>query len=160
MPLTGQGIGFAGLVAPEGFFPVLPALSRDAALLGLAHAAAGVTGLPVLGIRDRLLAREAAGSTACGAGAAIPHARLPGNDACVALVARLPRPIDWYAVDGRPVDLLVLLLSPIGNDSDHLKALARISRTLRDAETLAALRAADSRDAMRAAIAPQPAMAG
>lgn len=158
MPLTGQGTGFAGLVAPGGCIPALPALSRDAALLGLAHAAAGITGQPALGIRDRLLAREAGGSTGCGGGAAIPHARLPGVAACVALVARLPCAIEWHAVDGRPVDLLVLLLSPPGQDSDHLKALARISRTLRDADTLAALRAAGSADAMLAAIASVPAM--
>lgn len=158
MPLTGQGTGFAGLVAPGGCIPALSALSRDAALLGLAHAAAAMTGLPVLGIRDRLLAREAAGSTACGSGAAIPHARVPGIATCMALVARLPSPIEWHAVDGLPVDLLVLLLSPPDNDSDHLKALARISRSLRDADTLAALRAAGTADAMLAAIAPLPAL--
>jgi len=153
------GTGFAGLVAPDGIIPALPACSRDAALLGLAHAAARVTGQPALGIRDRLLAREADGGTACGSGAAIPHARLPGLSSCVVLLARLPQPVDWQAMDGQPVDLLVLLLSPTAQDSDHLKALARISRTLRDADTLAALRSAPGAPAMLAAIAAQPAMA-
>jgi PTS system nitrogen regulatory IIA component len=160
MPMNGLGTGFAGLVALGGIVPALPACSRDAALLALAHEAAGRAGLTALKICDRLRARELQDSTAVGSGAAIPHARLAGLTGCVVLLARLPQPIDWQALDGRLVDVLVLLLSPIDNDADHLKALARISRTLRDPDTLPAVRAAASANAMLAAVSPQPALAG
>jgi PTS system nitrogen regulatory IIA component len=78
----------------------------------------------------------------------------------VALVARLPQPVDWQANDGEPVDTLVLLLSPEDTGADHLKALARISRTLRDPATLPALRAAETGEAMLAALARTTATAG
>lgn len=159
-PGTGAATGFARLVAPGGIVPALPAFSRDAALLALAHAAAGLHGLQGLAICDRLRDREDQGSTAVGGGAAVPHARLPGLSECIVLLARLPQPIDWQALDGTAVDVLVLLLSPADHDADHLKALARISRTLRDPDTLAALRSAPTAEAMLAAVAAQPALAG
>lgn len=154
-----SGFGFGGLVAADGVIPHLPALTRDAALLALAHHAAAQVGQSALLINERLRTREALGSTAFGGGVAIPHARLAGLPGCVALVARLPQPVDWGAADGELVDLLVLLLSPEGAGADHLKALARISRALRDAETLPALRAACDRDAMLAALAGRTAVA-
>ena len=153
MPTTGLGPGFAGLVVAGGLIPELPALAKDAALLALARHAAALEGQSALLIYERLRTREALGATGFGGGAAIPHARLPGLSACSAVVARLPEPIDWGAVDGQPVDVVVLLLSPEGAGADHLKALARISRTLRDPATLPALRAAADADAMLAALA-------
>jgi PTS system nitrogen regulatory IIA component len=86
---------------------------------------------------------------------AIPHTRLPNLASCAVIVARLPQPIDWQAADGEPVDILVLLLSPDDNGADHLKALARISRTLRDPATVPALRVADTMDDMRAVLMPE-----
>lgn len=153
MPATSLGPGFAGLVMDGGVIPALPALAKDAALLALARHAADRLGQSALAIHERLRTREALGSTGFGGGAAIPHARLPGLPACAALVARLPEPIDWGAVDGEPVDVLVLLLSPEDAGADHLKALARISRCLRDPATLPALRAARDAGAMLAALA-------
>jgi len=156
MPYSGLGTGFAGLVVADGVFPALPAFSRDAALLALARAAAGHIDAPALALQAMLVAREAAASTGVGGGAAIPHARLPGLPRPIVLLARLPTAIDWQAVDGEPVDILVLLLSPTKGDADHLKALARIGRTLRDPETLPALRSARSVALMLAAVSPDP----
>jgi nitrogen PTS system EIIA component len=152
VPLSGLGIGFARLVAAGGVFPALPAFSRDAALLALAQAAASHIDTPALAIHALLVAREVTASTGVGGGAAIPHARLPGVPRCIVLLARLPAAIDWQAVDGEPVDVLVLLLSPTEGDADHLKALARIGRTLREPDTLPALRSARSAAAMLAAV--------
>ena len=159
MPATSQSPGFAGLVVEGGVIPSLSALSKDAALLALARVAGDATGLSALQIHERLCTREALGPTGFGGGAAIPHARLSGLSACVALLARLPQPIDWGAVDGEPVDIIVLLLSPEGAGADHLKALARISRTLRDPATLPALRAADDALSMMAVLAGEAAIA-
>jgi nitrogen PTS system EIIA component len=151
--------GFGGLVPPGGAIPDLPALSRDAALLSLARLAGDHVGQSALLIHERLRTREALGPTGFGGGVAIPHARLAGLSDCIALVARLPQPVEWGAVDGQPVDVVVLLLSPEGAGADHLKALARISRALRDGETLPALRAADTAAAMLAALAGRTALA-
>lgn len=133
----------------------LPVFSKDAALTALARAAAPLVGISQLLIHERLRTREALGPTGFGKGVAIPHARLGGLAACAALVARLPQPIDWQSADGEPVDMLVLLLSPEGAGSDHLKALARISRSLRDGVTLRALRSAANADAMWHAVSGQ-----
>lgn len=145
--------GFAGLLLPDGVMAELPAFGREAVLRALALAASARLDLPAFQLHERLRIREALGSTAFGGGAAIPHARLPGLNQCVAMLARLPQPIDWQASDGQPVDIVVLLLSPDNNSADHLKALARISRTLRDPATVPALRAAQDAAAMLAAIA-------
>lgn len=150
MPSTPAG--FADLLLPDGVIPELPALSRDAALQALAREAGSRLGQPWFRIHERLRTREALGSTAFGAGVAIPHTRLPGLAACAVLVARLPQPMDWQAADGAPVDLLVLLLSPETTGADHLKALARISRTLREPGLLLALRQAGDAPGMTAVL--------
>ncbi|MEN9932424.1 MAG: Nitrogen regulatory protein [Pseudomonadota bacterium] len=152
MPNGSQQPGFAALVGADGLIPDLPAFSKEAALMVLARRASDLVGQPVMQIHERLRTREALGATGFGGGAAIPHARLPGLKTCFAMVARLPQAIDWGAVDGDAVDVLVLLLSPEDSGADHLKALARISRTLRDPATMPALRAAADADAMRVAI--------
>lgn len=153
MPNSAMSAGFAGLLLPDGVIAELPAFGRDAVLRALALAASDRLGASALLVHDRLRAREALGSTAFGGGAAIPHARLDGLAQCAAMLARLPQPIDWQASDGQPVDIVVLLLSPEHNSADHLKALARISRTLRDPATVPALRAATTVPAMLTAIA-------
>ena len=78
--------------------------------------------------------REKLGSTGVGNGIAIPHGKLPKLDKLFGLFARLDRPIDFEALDGQPVDLIFLLLAPEGAGADHLKALARVARLLRDPE--------------------------
>jgi PTS system nitrogen regulatory IIA component len=153
--MPNSGTGFQGLLLADGVIPQLPAFAKDAALKALAREAGVRLGLSWAMIHERLHMREALGATGFGNGAAIPHTRLQGLDACAVLVARLPQPIDWQAMDGQPVDVLVLLLSPEDVGADHLKALARISRTLRDPAVLPALRAAETAAAMRAALVPE-----
>jgi PTS system nitrogen regulatory IIA component len=94
--------------------------------------------------------REQLGSTGFGQGVAIPHAKIEGLDSIYGLFVRLGDPIDYKAIDGAPVDLIFLLLSPAGSGAEHLKALAAISRVTRDAATLERLRGARSRDALAA----------
>src|SRR6478735_6781131 len=96
--------------------------------------------------------REQLGSTGFGQGVAIPHAKIEGLSQIYALFARLGEPVDYKAIDGRPVDLVFLLLSPPGAGAEHLKALAAISRVTRDGATLERLRGARSRDALAAVL--------
>jgi PTS system nitrogen regulatory IIA component len=96
--------------------------------------------------------REQLGSTGFGQGVAIPHAKIEGLPQIYGLFARLSEPVDYKAIDGRPVDLVFLLLSPPDAGAEHLKALASISRITRDAATLERLRGARSRDALAAVL--------
>ena len=129
------------------------AANKKALFQHLASAAARLTGLPAKGILAALNEREKVGSTGFGAGAAIPHGKVEGLDRVFGYFARLPAPIDFGAVDGMPVDLVFLLLSPPDAGADHLKALAAVSRTFRDRQTLAKLRGARSKDALFALLA-------
>ena len=146
--------GFADLVGDGGLLLDADFGSKDSLLAGLAAAAAPLTGLSPQLILERLRTREALGSTGFGQGAAIPHARIEGLAGVTVLVARLVQGVDYGALDGEPVDIVVLLLSPEGAGADHLKALARISRVLRDPGALAAIRAARDIESLRAAIGP------
>jgi nitrogen PTS system EIIA component len=102
---------------------------------------------------DRLNERERLGSTGFGGGVAIPHGKIDGLAHGVALFARLPSPIDFSAIDDLPVDLVFMLLSPTDSGADHLKALAEISRLLRDRGFVAKLRGAANDDALYALFA-------
>ena len=97
---------------------------------------------------DVLLERERLGATGVGAGVAIPHGKLSAVKGIYGAFARLATPIDYEAIDDRPVDLVFLLLAPEAAGADHLKALARVSRTLRDAGLVAKVRAATDADAI------------
>ena len=108
------------------------------------------TGIEKALIADRLIHRERVGSTGFGGGSAVPHARFPGLDRCVGSFALLARPIDFAALDGEPVDIVYVLLSPEKDGADHLKALAAISRLLRDETLLTRLRGARDADAAAA----------
>jgi len=103
-------------------------------------------------IADAIADRERLGSTGFGGGVAIPHGKLAGLDRVYALVARLATPIDYKAIDGAPVDLVFLLLSPPDAGAEHLKALAAVSRLMRHAGIVEKLRGARSRDAMAAVL--------
>ena len=133
------------LVAPEAILPALKVISKKQALQELAARAAALTGQNERSIFEVLLQREKLGTTAVGYGVAIPHGKLPKLEKLFGLFARLERPIDFEAMDGQPVDLIFLLLAPEGAGADHLKALARIARLLRDQDVAKKLRA--SRDA-------------
>jgi len=130
------------LLAPEAVFPSLKANSKKQLLQELAERAAKLTGLPERRIFDTLIERERLGTTGMGQGIAIPHGRLAGLPKIVGLFARLESGIEYEAVDGQPVDLVFLLLAPEGAGADHLKALARVSRLLRNQQTCEKLRAA------------------
>jgi PTS system nitrogen regulatory IIA component len=94
----------------------------------------------VRAIYESLMERERLGSTGVGRGIAIPHAVVPGVARLIALFARLNPPIEFDAVDDRPVDLVFLLLSPDAGGSEHLKALARVARLLHAGDTADELR--------------------
>ena len=144
--------GFAELVGPECILLDLSVASKADLFERLALVAADASGLSATTILERVRERETLGATGFGQGAAIPHARLAGLASVIAVVARLVRGVDYGALDGEAVDSVVLLLSPEGAGADHLKALAKVSRALRDPATLAAMRAADDVAAMRKVI--------
>lgn len=102
---------------------------------------------------EKLNERERLGTTGFGGGVAIPHGRLDGLDRIRGAFVRLERPIDYGAIDDMPVDLVFMLLSPVDAGAEHLKALAQISRCLRDRVFLAKLRGAGSPDALYALLA-------
>ena len=136
------------LLRPESVIPHLRSTSKKQALQELARRAAELTGLHERSIFDVLLERERLGSTGVGNGIAIPHGKLPGLDRLYGLFARADQPIDFDSIDEQPVDLIFLLLAPEGAGADHLKALARVSRLLRDRATCEKLRGTESGDAL------------
>ncbi|WP_293880824.1 PTS sugar transporter subunit IIA [Sphingomonas sp.] len=119
-------------------------------LATLADTAHGVDATLVV---ERLTERERLGSTGFGGGIAIPHGKIEGLDRVVGVVAQLADPIDFSAIDDLPVDLVFMLLSPVDAGADHLKALAQVSRALRDKTLVAKLRGAASDDALFALFA-------
>jgi PTS system nitrogen regulatory IIA component len=147
------------LVAPEAIVPALKVSSKKQALQDLSVRAAALTGQNDKAIFEVLLQREKLGTTAVGYGVAIPHGKLPKLTKMFGMFARLDRPIDFEALDGQPVDLVFLLLAPEGAGADHLKALARVARLLRDQDTANKLRAARDAQALFTVLAMPPATA-
>jgi PTS system nitrogen regulatory IIA component len=144
------------LVAPEA---ILPALKVNSKMQELAARAASLTAQNERSVFEVLLQREKLGTTAVGYGVAIPHGKLPKLEKLFGLFARLERPIDFEAMDGQPVDLVFLLLAPEGAGADHLKALARIARLLRDQDVAKKLRASRDAQAIYSVLALPPASA-
>ena len=152
MPLT-------DLVAPNAILPALRANNKKQMLQELAAKAAELTGQNERAILEILLQRERLGSTGVGNGVAIPHGKLPNLSRLFGLFARLERPIDYEALDGRAVDLVFLLLAPEDAGADHLKALARVARLLRDQDVARKLRESRDDGALYAVLALSPASA-
>ena len=119
----------------------------------LAAVASRRTGISAKVIVAALNERERLGSTGFGGGVAIPHGKIPGLERLFGYFVRLAQPIDFQSVDKMPVDLVFLLLSPPDAGADHLKALASVSRALRDRAVVAKLRGARSKDAIFALLA-------
>ncbi len=140
----------ADLITADRVIANLRATSKKQALQDLARQAAQVTDVHERAIFDVLLERERLGTTGVGNGIAIPHGKLPNLDRLYGLFARLEEPIDFDSIDEQPVDLIFLLLAPESAGADHLKALARVSRLLRDKSVCEKLRATDNRDALYA----------
>lgn len=141
-------MNIADLLASDCVVSNLHASSKKQTLQELAKRAAQVTGLHERAIFDVLLERERLGTTGVGSGIAIPHGKLPEVERLYGVFARLDKPVDFDAIDDSPVDLIFLLLAPENAGADHLKALARVSRLLRDKVTCEKLRGADSADAL------------
>ena len=140
------------LLAPGGIFPAFEATTKKQALLDLSTRAAEVTSLDSRMIYETLLQRERLGSTGLGRGIAVPHVKLIGISSIVCLFARLSKPIDFESQDGEPVDLVFVLLAPDHAGGDHLKALARISRLVREPTALDRLRTAPDLAALKRAL--------
>lgn len=136
------------LLVPEAVLAGLPATGKKALFQQLGAAAARVYDLDARAVAERLSDREKLGSTGFGGGIAIPHARIDGLARVSGVFTRLTRPVDFGAVDDLPVDLVFMLLSPTAAGADHLKALACVSRRLRDRSFAAKLRGAGSQDAL------------
>jgi len=140
----------ADLLRPDGVVPRLKAANKKQALQELAARAARLTGAHERAIFDVLLERERLGTTGVGHGIAIPHGKLASLDRLHGVFARLDQGIDFDAIDEQPVDLIFLLLAPESAGADHLKALARVSRLLRDQAVCAKLRGTENADALYA----------
>ncbi|TWB50961.1 phosphotransferase IIA-like nitrogen-regulatory protein PtsN [Nitrospirillum amazonense] len=138
------------LLKPDGIVANLKASSKKQVLQELAKRAADLTGQHERAIFDVLLERERLGTTGVGRGIAIPHGKLPTLPKVCALFARLERPVDFDSIDEQPVDLICLLLAPESAGADHLKALALVSRMLRNPLFCEKLRGADTADAIYA----------
>ena len=136
---------FQSLLAADRIVLLVEAGDRDGVLDAAARLLSDASPANTQAIADSLRKRERLGSTAIGHGIAIPHGKLAGLKRIVGIFARLAEPIEFDAVDGEKVDIVFLLLAPEGAGADHLKALARISRLLREGSAVEKLRA--SRDA-------------
>lgn len=145
---VGARVNLIDIIPPEGVLYSLKASNKKHALLELTSLAASFVGVPERRILEILLEREKLGSTGIGNGVAIPHAKLPEIDRLWGFFARLDTPINFEAIDEQPVDLIFLLLSPGTAGAEHLKALARISRLLRDQETCKKLRGTEDGSAI------------
>lgn len=147
----------ADLVSLQSVIPNLRATSKKQALQELARRAADLTGLHERAIFDVLLERERLGTTGVGNGIAIPHGKLANFERLYGLFARLEKPINFDSIDEQPVDLIFLLLAPESAGADHLKALARVSRLLRDKAMCEKLRGTDSAEGLYALLTESPA---
>jgi PTS system nitrogen regulatory IIA component len=147
------------LISPEAVIPALAARYKKQVLQELAQRAAELTKLNAADIFETLLQRERLGSTAVGRGIAIPHGQIAGIQRIVSVFARLQPAIDFDAPDEEPVDLVFLLLAPEQAGADHLKALARVSRLLRQPQSIEMLRAANDRATLYAILTEPAAVA-
>jgi PTS system nitrogen regulatory IIA component len=145
------------LIEVKAIMPALKANSKKQLLQLLAERAAAVTGIPEREVFDIILQRERLGSTGVGNGIAIPHGKLSGIGRITGVFARLEAPVEFVSLDDQPVDLVFLLLAPEGAGADHLKALSRIARVLRDADTVTKIRGTRDAAAIHALLAEKQA---
>ena len=152
-PVRGSVEELSDLLAPEAIVAAIAVPNKKALFQQLANVAGKLVDVDPRTVVERLADRERLGSTGFGGGVAIPHGKIEGLERVVGLFARLATPIDFNAIDDLPVDLVFLLLSPPDSGVEHLKALARVSRRLRDKGFVAKLRGAGSTDALYALFA-------
>jgi nitrogen PTS system EIIA component len=144
------------LLTPQAVVPALKVNSKKQALQELAARASAICGRGERKVLDVLTQRERLGSTGIGSGIAIPHGKLPKLERLFGVFARLERPVDFEALDGQPVDLMFLLLAPEAAGADHLKALARVARLLRDTDVARKLRESRDAEALYAVLTSSP----
>lgn len=132
---------FGKLLKPEAVKVLSATTSKKRLLCDLGELAESAHALDASEVVEALLAREALGPTGVGHGVALPHARLPDLDRVIGLFVLLEKPVDFGSVDRQPVDIAFALFAPEDAGVEHLKALALVSRTLRDAAICAKLRA-------------------
>jgi len=143
-------MNISDLLAPDAVIPALKVQSKKLLLQELAARAALQTRLPEKRIFETLIERERLGTTGVGQGIAIPHGRMAEVSHITGVFARLEGGLDYEAVDGQPVDLVFMLLAPENAGADHLKALARVSRLLRNQAICEKLRTANTAEAIYA----------
>lgn len=124
----------------------IEASSKKSLLQDLSYLLAKSSDIPDAEIFALVMERERLGSTGVGHGVAIPHARIPGLDKIVGCFASLTNPVDFDSIDDEPVDLVFMMVGPEDGGSEHLKALARISRLLRNRDTCQKLRSATNNE--------------
>jgi PTS system nitrogen regulatory IIA component len=149
MPLT-------DILTPQSVLASVKAVSKKQLLQELSAFASAQSGLLESDIFEALLQRERLGSTGIGHGIAIPHGKLPKLDRLIGIFARLEKPVDFDALDGQHVDLVFLLLAPEGAGADHLKALSRVARALRDPAIAQKLRKSHDASALFALLTQTP----
>lgn len=139
-----------GLISPDAVDARLAVAGKKALFTHFASVAERAHGVDAAMVMERLTERERLGSTGFGKGVAIPHGKIDGLDRIVTMFAKLDPPIDFDAIDDMPVDLVFCLLSPPDAGAAHLKALAQVSRCLRDQDLVAKLRGAGADESVLA----------
>jgi len=144
------------ILKPEAVKVVQGVSSKKRLFQQLAELAQGVYGLEHQRSVEALMERESLGPTGVGRGVALPHARLEGLSSVVGVFVRIEKPVDFDSVDRQPVDLIFALFAPEDSGVDHLKALALVSRTLRDSAVCGKLRANDSPSTLHTILTEAP----
>jgi PTS system nitrogen regulatory IIA component len=140
------------ILTPQAVIHGLAVVSKKKLIGELALSASGFCGIDAASLFETLWEREQLGSTGVGQGIAIPHGRVQKLGQIVGVFAQLSEPVAYEAIDDAPVDLVFLLLTPAEAGADHLKALARVSRLLRNAAICEKLRAANDAAALYAVL--------
>ena len=138
------------IISPDSILANLKPNSKKQLLQELADVGSALIGKESPAVFETLLERERLGSTGVGNGVAIPHGKIPGIKNIVGVFAQLSKPVEFDAMDDQPVDIVFMLLAPEGSGADHLKALSKIARVLRDQSTLASIRNTTDSDAIYA----------
>ena len=131
------------ILSSQAVVPSLNATSKKRLLQEIAQTAESVYGLSSKEVFTAMQERELLGPTGMGNGIAIPHARIAGTDSVKGIFVKLDKPVEYESVDHQPVDIVFALFAPKGAGAEHLKALARVSRTLRNPDICAKIRSSD-----------------
>jgi len=140
----------ADILAPRAVLYCTAVANKRQLFESMAQRAAELTGLVAQDIAEAIHQRESLGSTGLGNGVAVPHGKLVGLQGVTLLFARLAEPIEFDAMDDQPVDLVAMLLAPVGAGADHLKALSCVARVLRTDATIELIRRTEEEDAIHA----------